>query len=165
MPFILYSIWHYVGFLVWHHTKIVVGRSHHSISFLNENPQVKRRSRHLVSIFNQNPCLMLRSRHPDFFFQTEIQFPRYRRGGRSGHMLFWGYKRQEHVSKTRAKCEKHVSLPSPRLHSFGTLLPFSYGMPRHQLGMCRMFMALYILIYRVWKGEGNITKMGKQAEI
>ena len=127
MPFILYSIWHYVGFLVWRRTKIVVGRSRHSVSFLNENPQVKRRSRHLVSIFNQNPRLTLRSRHPDFFFWTEIRFPRYRRGGRSRHVLFWGYKRQEHTSKTWAKREKHASLPGGRLHSSGTLLPFSYG--------------------------------------
>ena len=127
MPFILYSIWHYVGFLVWRHMKIVVGRSRHSVSFLNEKPQVKRRSRHLVSIFNQNPRLTLRSRHPDFFFRTEIWFPCYRRGGRSGHVLFWGYKRQEHASKTRAKHEKHASLPGPQLHSSGTLLPFSYG--------------------------------------
>ena len=108
-------------------TKIVAGRSRHSVSFLNENPRVKRRSRHLVSIFNQNPRLTLRSRHPDFFFRTEIRFPRYRRGGRSGHVLFWGYKRQEHASKTRAKREKHASLPGRRLHSSGTLLPFSYG--------------------------------------
>ena len=29
---------------------------------------------------------------------------------------------------TRAKREKHASLPGSRLHSSGTLLPFSYGM-------------------------------------
>ena len=28
---------------------------------------------------------------------------------------------------TRAKCEKHASISGPRLHSSGTLLPFSYG--------------------------------------
>ena len=40
-----------------------------------------------------------------------------------------------------------------------------HAMPRHQLGTCSMFMALYILIYRVCEVEGNTTKMGKEAEI
>ena len=52
----------------------------------------------------------------DFFFQTDIRFPRYRRGGRSRHIgpqkeshVLSTYKRQEHASKTRAKREKHAS--------------------------------------------------------
>ena len=52
----------------------------------------------------------------DLFFWTEIRFPRYRRGGRSRHIgpqkeshVLSTYKRQEHASKTRAKCEKHAS--------------------------------------------------------
>ena len=44
----------------------------------------------------------------DFFFRTDFRFPRYRRGGRSRHVLFSGYKRQEHASKMRAKREKHA---------------------------------------------------------
>ena len=55
-------------------TKIVAGRLHHSVSFLNENPQVKRRSRHLVSIFNRNPRLTLRSRHLTSFFRQKSDF-------------------------------------------------------------------------------------------
>ena len=71
MPFILYSIWHYVGFLVERRTKIVAGKSRHSVSFYNWNPRVKSlagRSRHRVSIFNQNPRLTLRWRHFTSFF-------------------------------------------------------------------------------------------------
>ena len=77
------------------------------------------------------------------FFRTEIRFPRCRRGGRSRHIgpqkeshVLSTYKRQEHASKTRAKREqnarnmretreKHASLSGGRLHSSGTLLPFS----------------------------------------
>ena len=52
---------------------------------------------------------------PDFFFRTDFPFSRYRRGQWSRHIgpqkeshVFLAYKRQEHVSKTRAKREKHV---------------------------------------------------------
>ena len=68
MPFVLYSIWHYVGFLVEHRTKIVAGRSRHSVSFYDRVKSLAGRSRHRVSIFNQNPRLTLRSRHLTSFF-------------------------------------------------------------------------------------------------
>ena len=83
---------------------------------------------------------------PLHFFQTDFQFPHYRRGGRSHHIgpqkeshVLSTYKRQEHMSKMQAKCEKHASnmqetckkhasISGPWLHSTGTFLPFSYGM-------------------------------------
>ena len=68
MPFVLYSIWHYVGFLVGRRTKIVAGRSRHSVSFYDRVKSLAGRSRHRVSIFNQNPRLTLRSRHLTSFF-------------------------------------------------------------------------------------------------
>ena len=50
-----------------------------------------------------------------FFFQTEIRFPRYRRGGRSHHIglqkeshVLSTYKRQEHASKTWETCKRHA---------------------------------------------------------
>ena len=71
---------------------------------------------------------------PDFFFRTDFPFSRYRRGQWSRHIgpqkeshVFLAYKRQEHASKTRETCEKHARLSGGRLHSSGTLLPFSYG--------------------------------------
>ena len=100
-------------------TKIVAGRSHHSISFLNENLRVKilaGRSRHLVSIFNRNPCLTLRSRHLTSFFGQKSNFHAIE--GEEGwatcfSMCFFApYKEAHasmhasiHASKTRAKCE------------------------------------------------------------
>ena len=78
-----------------------------------------------------------------FYFRTDFPFSRYRRGGRSCHIgpqkeshVLSTYKRQEHASKTWAKRkkharnmretrEKHASLSGRRLHSSGTLLPFS----------------------------------------
>ena len=80
---------------------------------------------------------------PHFHFRTDFPFSRYRRGGRSRHIgpqeeshVLSTYKRQEHASKMRAKREqntrnmretreKHASLSGGRLHSSGTLLPFS----------------------------------------
>ena len=55
----------------------MAGKSHHSISFLNENPWVKSLaggSHHLVSIFNQNPHLMLRSHHLGSIFGWIFHF-------------------------------------------------------------------------------------------
>ena len=135
MPFILYSIWHYAGFLVGCCTKIVAGRLRHSVSFLNENPQVKSlagRSRHRVSIFNQNPRLTLRSRHLTSIFRQIFHFRTI-----EGDNGLSTYKRQEHASKTqetcewhvrnmRETCEKHASISGCWLHSTGTFLPFSY---------------------------------------
>ena len=115
MPFILYSIWHYVGFLVGRCTKIVVGRSRHSVSFYDQNPQVKSlagRSRHLVSIFNWNPRLTLRSRHFTSFFGQKSDFRavegeegRATLGRKRNPMCFQPTKGRS----TRAKCEKHAS--------------------------------------------------------
>ena len=58
---------------------------------------------------------------------TSFPFLRYGSGQMSRHMLFSGYKRQEHTSKMQETCKKHARLSSPWLHSSGTLLPFSYG--------------------------------------
>ena len=76
---------------------------------------------------------------PHFYFRTDFPFLRYRRGGRSRHIwpqkeshVLSTYKRQEHVSKTRAKREKHASISGRRLHSTGTFLSFSYGIPFRQ---------------------------------
>ena len=51
-----------------------------------------------------------------FFFRTDFPFSRYRRGRWSRHIgpqkeshVLSTYKRQEHASKTRETCEKHVS--------------------------------------------------------
>ena len=144
MPFILYSIWHYVGFLIWRRTKIVAGRSRHSVSFLNENPRVKSlagRSRHLVSIFNQNPRLMLRSRHLTSIFGQIFHFRaiegddgRATLGRKRNPMCFqptkgrstWA-KREQNARNMRATRKKHASISSHRSHSSGTLLPFSDG--------------------------------------
>ena len=125
MPFILYSIWHYVGFLVVRHIKIVAGRSRHSISFLNENLWVKSlagRSCHLVSIFDQNLHLTLRSCHFTSFFRQISDFCAIE--GEEGHtMCFFQATKGR---STWARHKGHASLPGPRLHSSGTLLPFSY---------------------------------------
>ena len=115
MPFILYSIWHYVGFLIWRRTKIVAGRSRHSVSFYDRNPRVKSlagRSRHHVSIFNQNPRLTLRSRHLTSFFGQIFLFRaiegeegRATLGRKRNPMCFQPTKGRS----TRAKREKHAS--------------------------------------------------------
>ena len=144
MPFILYSIWHYVGFLVERRTKIVAGRSRHSVSFLNENPRVKSlagRSRHRVSIFNRNPRLTLRSRHLTSFSRQIFLFHAIE--GDNGHatlgrtrnpMCFQPTKgrstqakHKQNARNMRETREKHASLSGGQLHSSGTLLPFSYG--------------------------------------
>ena len=127
MPFILYSIWHYVGFLVERRTKIVAGKSCHSISFYNWNPCVKSlagRSRHHVSIFNQNPRLTLRWRHFTSFFGQIFLFRAIE--GDDGRATL-GCKRPTKGRSTWAKREKHASISGGRLHSSGTLLPFFYG--------------------------------------
>ena len=154
MPFILYSIWHYAGFLVGRRTKIVAGRSRHSVSFLNENPRVKSlagRSRHRVSIFNQNPHLTLRSRHLTSIFGQIFHFRaiegddgratfgrkrnpmcfqptkgRSTRAKREKHVSDTRETRERHARNTRATREKHASISGRRLHSTGTFLPFSY---------------------------------------
>ena len=115
MPFILYSIWHDVGFLVERHTKIVAGRWRHSIPFYNWNPRVKSlagRLRHCVSIFNRNPRLTLRSRHLTSFFGQKSDFHaiegeegRATLGCKRNPMCFQPTKGRS----TRAKCEKHAS--------------------------------------------------------
>ena len=100
-----------------HHTKIIAGRSHHSISFLNENLRVKilaGRSCHLVSIFNRNLRLTLRSRHLTSFFGQKSNFRAIE--GEEGRAMcfarcfFAPYKEAHasmhtsiHMSKTRAK--------------------------------------------------------------
>ena len=148
MPFILYSIWHYVGFLVGRRTKIVAGRSRHSVSFLDENPQVKSlagRLHHLVSFFNQNPRLMLRSCHLTSFSGQIFLFRAIE--GDNGHatlgrkrnpMCFqptkgrstWA-KHEQNVRNMWETREKHASLSGGQLHYSGTLLPFSYGDVAH----------------------------------
>ena len=69
------------------------------------------------------PCFLFQSKSasyaevapPHFFFRTDFPFLRYRREQLSCHIgpqkeshVFLAYKRQKHVSKIWAKCEKHV---------------------------------------------------------
>ena len=148
MTFILYSIWHDVGFLVERHTKIVSGRWRHSVSFYNWNPRVKSlagRSRHCVSIFNRNPRLTLRSRHLTSFFGQKSDFRtiegeegRATLGRKRNPMCFQPTKGrstqakcEKHASDMRETWEKHASISGRRSHSSSTLLPFSDGIALH----------------------------------
>ena len=110
--------------------KIVAGRSHHSVSFLNENLQVKSlagRFNHRVSIFNQNPHLTLRSCHFTSFFGQKSDFCAIE--GEEGRtmcfaMCFFAPYKEAHASMHASKTQEQ---PAPDLHSTGTFLPFSYG--------------------------------------
>ena len=115
------------------HTKIVAGRLCHSVSFLNENLQVKRRSCHLVSFFNRNLRLTLRSRHFTSFFRQKSDFCTIE--GEEGwatcscHVLFSHHIRQPMWACTWAKCE------NSRLTTYTALVPFSpslMGLPAVQ---------------------------------
>ena len=103
MPFILYSIWHYVGFLRAVRKLLQGGRATAFPFWASEKfgREVAPPGFH----FQSKSASHAEVAPLDFFFRTEIWFPRYRRGGRSGHVLFLGYKRQEHTSKMRETCE------------------------------------------------------------
>ena len=73
---------------------------------------------------------------PWFYFWMDLPFSCYGRGQISCHMLFSGYKRQEHTSKMQAKREKHArNMQDYPAHDYTPLAPFSPSL----MGLRMMF--------------------------